>query len=130
MGSTMAWWIAALDERIKVCIDICCLTDFQSLIGTNGLDLHGIYYYIPNLLKHFTTAQINALIAPRAHLSLAGNFDPLTPTAGLDKIDRELKQVYAAYNASVQWKLNRYDTSHQETAEMRREIVQWLKRYL
>jgi acetyl esterase/lipase len=26
MGSTMAWWLAALDERVKVTVDICCLT--------------------------------------------------------------------------------------------------------
>src|SRR5437763_16439953 len=31
--------------------------------------------------------QINALIAPRPHLSLAGNYDKLTPPAGLDRID-------------------------------------------
>jgi len=47
MGSTMAWWVAALDERVKVCIDLCCLTDFQALIETRGLDGHGIYYYVP-----------------------------------------------------------------------------------
>ena len=49
----------------------------------------------PDLIKHFTTAQINALIAPRAHLGLAGLRDKLTPVEGLDVIDRELKQVYA-----------------------------------
>ena len=130
MGSTMSWWIAALDTRIKVCIDICCLTDFQSLIDTNGLDLHGIYYYVPNLLKHFTTVQINALIAPRAHLSLAGMLDPLTPVDGLDKIDAELKKVYTAEDASSQWKLFRSNAAHIETAEMRLEIIQWLKNYL
>ncbi|MCS7070974.1 MAG: hypothetical protein NZM00_05675, partial [Anaerolinea sp.] len=26
MGSTMAWWLAALDTRIRVCVDLCCLT--------------------------------------------------------------------------------------------------------
>ena len=94
MGSTMAWWLAALDERIKVCVDICCLTDFEELIKMRGLDGHGIYYYVPNLLKHFSTSDINALIAPRAHLGLAGNYDLLTPPAGLDKIDAALKQIY------------------------------------
>jgi dienelactone hydrolase len=130
MGSTMAWWIAALDERIKVCVDICCLTDFQDLIDTNGLDLHGVYYYIPNLLKHFTTAQINALIAPRAHLSLAGNYDPLTPSAGLDRIDKELKRVYGEYNAQDAWKLIRYDVGHVETASMRRDVLNFLGKWL
>ena len=95
MGSTMAWWVAALDERVRVCVDLCCLTDFEALIETRGLDGHGIYYYVPGLLKQFTTAQINALIAPRAHLSLAGNHDRLTPPAGLDRIDAELRRVYA-----------------------------------
>ena len=52
MGSTMAWYAAALDSRIKVCIDICCLTDFDSLIKHNRLDCHGIYYYVPKLLKY------------------------------------------------------------------------------
>ena len=71
MGSTMAWWTAALDVRVKVCIDLCCLTDFHSLVD-RGLDHHGVYYFVPSLLKHFTTGQINALIAPRPHLGLAG----------------------------------------------------------
>ena len=130
MGSTMAWWVAALDERVKSCVDICCLTDFQALLDTNHLKGHGIYYYVPSLLKHFTTAQINALIAPRAHLSLAGDLDPLTPPAGLDRIDRELRQVYADAGRPDNWKLLRYDVGHQETPEMRREIVAFLKRTL
>jgi acetyl esterase/lipase len=130
MGSTMAWWLAALDERIKVTVDICCLTDFDTLVAKQGLSLHGVYYYVPRLLKHFTTAQINALIAPRAHLALAGLQDKLTPVEGLDIIDRELQQVYAATGHAERWKLLRYDVAHQETAEGRQESVAFLKRFL
>ena len=126
MGSTMAWWVAALEERVKVCVDICCLTDFDALIETDHLSGHGIYYYVPSLLKHFTTAQINALIAPRAHLSLAGDRDPLTPPAGLERIDRELKEVYARLGHAGNWRLLRYEVGHEETAEMRGEIVGFL----
>lgn len=28
MGSTMAWWVATLDTRIRASVDPCCLTDF------------------------------------------------------------------------------------------------------
>ena len=38
MGSTMAWWLAALDERVKVTVDICCLTDFDTLLAKKGLE--------------------------------------------------------------------------------------------
>jgi len=130
MGSTMAWWTAALDERIKVCIDICCLTDFDALIESRGVDLHGIFYYVPRLLKHFSTAQINALIAPRPHLGLAGIYDRSTPPAGLDRIDQELRKVYASMDALERWKLLRYPVGHLETADMRREIVAFLQRWL
>ena len=125
MGSSTAQWLGALDPRIKVVVDICCLTDWHTLVEVNGLQGHGIYYYVPDLLNHFTTAQMNALIAPRAHLSLAGNQDPLTPVEGLEKIDRELKEVYASSGRPENWKLLRYEGGHLETPLMREEIRKW-----
>lgn len=130
MGSTMAWWTAALDIRVKVCVDLCCLTDFQALIESRGLDGHGIYYYVPGLLKYFTTAQINALIAPRPHLSLAGNYDDLTPPAGLDRIDAELRKIYESANARDAWQMNRYEIGHFETAQMRSEVMSFFQKWL
>jgi hypothetical protein len=130
MGSTMAWWTAALDERVKVTVDICCLTEFEDLVAMRGLDGHGIYYYVPDLLNHFTCAEINALIAPRAHLGLAGNADRLTPPAGLDKIDAHLRAVYSAAGAPDAWRLSRYECGHVETAAMRAEILEFLDSWL
>lgn len=130
MGSTMAWWLAALDGRIKVTIDLCCLTDFQSLIASRGLDGHGIYYFVPGLLKEFSSADINALIAPRPHLSLAGIHDPLTPPAGLDAIDQVLTQVYAEAGAPDAWKLIRFPSGHFETAAMREAATSFLVRWI
>ena len=130
MGSTMAWWAAALDPRLKLCVDICCLTDYQALIETNNLQGHGVYYFVPGLLKHFTTAQINALIAPRPHLATAGNRDALTPAVGLDRIDRELRSVYQRLGQPDNWKLLRYDVAHAEPPEMRRDILAFLRERL
>src|SRR4030095_14448813 len=130
MGSTMSWWLAALDERIKVCVDLCCLTDFQSLIEEKGLNLHGIYYYVPDLLNHFTTSQINGLISPRPHFGLAGNLDPLTPQKGLEKIDNDLKEIYKKDGASDAWQLRIYNVGHIETAEMRQDIMAFFKKWL
>jgi hypothetical protein len=85
---------------------------------------------VPGLLKRFTTAQINALIAPRPHLGLAGDFDRLTPPAGLDRIDEALTAAYAEAGAPDAWQLKRYQTGHFETAEMRAEILAFLRRWL
>lgn len=130
MGSTMSWWVSALDTRVCACVDICCLTDFESLIETGRLNGHGIYYFVPGLLEHFDTASINALIAPRAHLSLAGRYDPLTPLKGLLKIDGVLKKVYADLNASDRWQLKMYPVGHRLTSHMVYETIKFLKKFL
>ena len=130
MGSSAAQWAGALEPRLKVVIDICCLTDWHTLVDVGGLKGHGIYYYVPDLLNHFTTSQMNALIAPRAHLALAGNLDALTPVAGLDKIDQELQKSYTSAGHPEHWKLLRYDSAHLETPAMREEIRKWFVTYL
>ena len=130
MGSTMAWWLAALDSRIAACVDICCLTEFDAITRAGNLDYHGVYYFVPGLRRHFTTGAINSLIAPRPHLSLAGNLDELTPSDGLDQLDGELRAAYAAAGAPDAWRLFRQDVGHTETPEMRREILVFLERHL
>lgn len=130
MGSTKAWWTSALDTRIKVCVDICCMTEFQSLIDTRGIDGHGVYYYVPKLLKYFTTSQINSLICPRPHLSLNGIYDRLTPGKGLDIINEELKKLYKEDDSEGCFTLKKYPVAHFETSEMRSDVIEFLNKWL
>lgn len=130
MGSTKAWWLAALDPRVRLCIDVCCLTDFDELIRTNALREHGIYYYVPSLLKHFQTAQINELIVPRPHLSVNGRKDSLTPPAGVERVREHLLPLYRKYGSEEACRIELFDCEHVETPEMRRLILEWLDRYL
>ena len=130
MGATKAWWLAALDPRVKVCMDVCCLTDYEELIRTHGLEQHGIYYYVPSLLKEFQTADINELIVPRAHLSLNGRQDPLTPPAGVDKIRDHLLPLYREYGNQADCRIELFNCAHVELPEMRKLILEWMDRYL
>jgi dienelactone hydrolase len=126
MGSTMALWSAALDTRIAACIDLCCAAEYDALLASGGFDLHGDYFFVPGLLKHFTLAEIAALIAPRPHLSLAGRDDPLTPSAGLASLDHTLRAVYTALGAGAAWQQVIEDGGHAETPAMRRLVLRWL----
>ena len=128
MGATKAWWLAALDPRVKVCMDVCCLTDYDELIKTHGLKEHGIYYYVPSLLKHFQTADINELMVPRAHLSVNGRKDPLTPPAGVEKIRDRLIPLYRNYGKESDCRIELFDCAHVELPEMRKEILEWMDR--
>ena len=130
MGSTKAWWLAALEPRVRVCLDVCCLTDYEELIKANGLHGHGIYYYVPSLLKHFQTAEINELIVPRAHLSVNGRLDKLTPPAGVEKIRDSLMPLYRKYGKEADCRIELYECAHVELPEMRKVILEWMDRYL
>lgn len=130
MGSSMAQWVAALDERIRACVDICCLTNFDELAAERRFDEHGIYYYIPGLRRKFTTSQLNALIAPRAHLSIVGRFDPLTPPRGVDRDEREIRDAYEELGAAENWVLARYPVGHVETEEMRADALRFFEKHL
>jgi hypothetical protein len=130
MGSTKAWWLAALDPRVKLCMDVCCLTDFDELIKAQGLQGHGIYYYVPSLLKHFQTAEINELIVPRPHLSVNGRRDDLTPAAGVEKVRDYLLPLYGRYGKEADCHVELFDCEHVELPEMRALILQWMDRYL
>src|SRR5699024_7073804 len=99
-------------------------------LAQGGIERHGIYYYVPRLLQQFTTAGINALIAPRPHLSLAGSYDPLTPVEGLARVDAALKRVYAEADAPDAWRLRTYPVGHYETAAMRQEVLAFLRNWL
>lgn len=127
MGSTRAWWLAALDPRVKLCIDLCCLTDFEELIKIRNLKGHGIYYYVPKLLKHFQTAQINELIIPRKHLSLNGRLDALTPPKGVEKIRDHLMPLYREHGQEKDCRIELFDCGHEETPAMRALVHEWLQ---
>ncbi len=130
MGSTKAWWLAALDPRIALCIDLCCLTDYEELIKIHNLRGHGIYYYVPRLLKHFQAHEINELIVPRPHLSLNGRKDLLTPPAGVERIRDHLLPLYAKHGRKEDCRIELFDCGHEETPDMRKLVLEWFDRYL
>lgn len=130
MGSTKAWWLAALDPRVKLCLDVCCLTEFEELIQINNLKGHGIYYYVPSLLKHFSSAQINELIVPRPRLSVNGRQDLLTPPEGVEKVRDYLLPLYRKHGREADCRIELFDCAHVELPEMRKLNLEWMDKYL
>lgn len=130
MGATKAWWLSALDTRITTCLDLCCMTDYDELIKVNNLKGHGIYYYVPSLLKYFNTSTINELIVPRPHVSLNGRFDDLTPPKGVEKVRDYLLPLYEKQGLREDCRIELFDCPHEELPEMREIILGWLDKYL
>jgi len=131
MGSTRAWWLAAVDDRLATAVGIACLTRYQNLIRHGGLNQHGIYYFTNGLLQHFDSEGVLALIAPRPFLALTGDLDAGSPADGVRDLEREVGKVYTAVGASDRFRSVLYpEVGHTVTAEMRRELLAWFARWL
>jgi len=131
MGSTRTWWLAALDERVKVSVCVACLTRYQDLIHEGLLSAHGIYYYVPNMLRHFDTEAVVALIAPRPLLTLTGDQDSGSPVEGVRTISATCEALYRLHGAPEQFRGIVYPgVGHEWTEGMWSETLAWLERWL
>ncbi|MDO7905537.1 dienelactone hydrolase family protein [Paenibacillus sp. JX-17] len=130
MGGLMAWWLAALDERIKVTVDLCGQVDAHTLLQKRGLDHHGFYSYVPGLLKFFTTLDIQKRIVPRPRMSLNGTQDRLCPPEGIQLLDEGLSRAYAEAGVKDHWHAVSGGGGHMETAEMRKRWKVFLAKHL
>jgi dienelactone hydrolase len=99
MGSTRSWWLAALDDRVAVTVAVACLTRYQDLVRARALHRHGIYYYLPGILRHLDTEAVVSLIAPRPFLAMTGANDGGSPAAGVRAIGRVCAPLWALYGA-------------------------------
>lgn len=130
MGGMTAWWLAAIDERIKVSVDIGGQVDLETLIDERLLDKHNFYYYVPSLLKYFTTAEIQTLIAPRKRLSLVGRYDMNCPPHGVKKLEKHLNDVYQQAGFSNNFRQVITTGGHMETTQMRFEWKKFITDHL
>ena len=131
MGSTRTWWVLALDDRPKVGVGVCCLTRYQDLILAGELRQHGIYYFVPGLLRHFDIETVVALAAPRPLLFLLGELDAGSPASGIRTIESQVRPVYDLYGASDHLQSVLYpETGHTYTPEMWERMLAWLRRHL
>ena len=131
MGGTLAWWMAAIDPRIRAAVSLCCLADMECLIANDAHDGHGQYMTVPGLLAHAATGQVAGLAAPRPQLHCVGLADWSTPEPCFDAARRDLEAAYDAGGApgAVEFHVEP-ETGHAETPAMRARVLDFLDRRL
>ena len=77
LGSTLTYWLASLDTRLKAIAHLCCYADYATLVELGAHDNHGVYLLVPGLLNHTSTGEMAGMVAPRAQLICLGEDDEL-----------------------------------------------------
>ncbi len=129
MGSTHAWWLAALDERVKAAVALCSFADLACLTETPAHDGHGIYMTVPGLLNAYSTGRIAGLAAPRALMIGVGLHDWSTPEPCFNKACAELASAYAETPDALHFHIEP-DIGHVETPAMRKASLDFLEAQL
>lgn len=131
MGGTGSWWLAAVDDRVAAVVGVAGFTRYEQLIAHNKPRLHGVYYYVPGILKHFDTEAIYSLVAPRPMLMLSGDQDGGLPIDGIEILERKVGQMYRLHNQPEAFHSIIYkNTGHEYLPEMREKMIGWFEQHL
>ncbi|HOJ62023.1 MAG TPA: alpha/beta hydrolase family protein [bacterium] len=132
MGSTRTWWLAALDDRIKAAVCVSCLTRYQNLILHGLNNRHGIYYYVPGILRDGIDMEIVVgMIAPRPLLTMTGDQDEGSPVDGVLIINNFVQELYKMHGRPGDFKgVVIPGLAHRYTPEMWSETLTWFEKYL
>lgn len=126
MGATRSWWLMALDDRPRAGVAVACLTRYQDLVASNGLRHHGIYYFVPGLLRHFDTEAVVACAAPRALLCMNGDRDAGSPVSGIREVERRAAPAWAVTGRPDGFRSEVFEgVGHAYTPEMWRRMQEW-----
>ena len=131
MGATRSWWLMALDDRLRTGVPMACMTRYQNLIAHEALSAHGIYYFVPGMLRHFDSEAVVACAAPRPMLFMTGDQDYGSPVAGVRAIGDAVKPVYRLYGREEDFQNILYPgIGHACTPVMWKNLQAWMDRHL
>ena len=77
VGGYRSFLLAALDERIRVAVDVGWMTSFASQIKQHAIRTIGLSFHVIGLYRYLDLPDLAALIAPRAALVINGSQDRL-----------------------------------------------------
>jgi dienelactone hydrolase len=128
-GGAYSWWIAALDERIKVAVPVAGITDLQNHVVDNCVEGHCDCMYFVNTYR-WDYPLVAALVAPRPLLFSNTDNDGIFPLDGVYRTYQKARRVYALYGRQSDIALHITAGPHKDTQELRIHAFRWFNHYL
>ena len=130
VGGYRSFLLAALDQRIRVAVDVGWMTAFGPAIRRHVVNTVGLTFHIPGLYRYLDFPDLAALVAPRALLVINGSRDALFPPEGVERAFRKIEACFRKASAPDRQRCRMYDAPHQFNIEMQAEAWEWLAAHL
>lgn len=128
-GGAYSWYIAALDDRIKVAAPIAGITDLQNHIVDGCVEGHCDCMFMVNTYR-WDYSQVAALIAPRPLLIGNSDKDKIFPLDGVLRVHAKVKRIYELNHASDKLGLLITEGPHKDTQDLQVPVFRWFNRFL
>ncbi|MBD3273808.1 MAG: hypothetical protein GF372_00770 [Candidatus Marinimicrobia bacterium] len=127
-GGVYTWYLSALDDRISVAAPTSSLADSREDV------LHKMYTQcdctkFPNLYQ-WDLFTVGTLVAPRPLLISHSDHGQVHAIDGVRRLYREIKNVYALFDAEENIQLEVTPGLHEDTPQLRKISFEWMNRWL
>ncbi len=128
-GGAYSWWIAALDERIKVAVPVAGITTLKNHVVDGCIAGHCDCMFQVNTYG-WDYATVAALIAPRPLLIANTDKDGIFPLDGVVQVHSQVRKIYDLYGKPTHLGLNITEGPHKDTQELQVHEFVWFNRFL
>ena len=128
-GGAYSWWIAAIDERIKVAVPVAGITDLENHVVDGCVEGHCDCMFTVNTYR-WDYPLVAALVAPRPLMIGNSDNDGIFPRDGVERTMEKVKKIYRLYGAADKLTLNLTVGPHSDTPELQKPAMAWLEKYL
>lgn len=128
-GGAYSWWIAAIDDRIKVAVPVAGITDLQNHVVDGCVEGHCDCMFFNNTYR-WDYPMVAALVAPRPLLISNSDKDTIFPLDGVIRVHEKARKIYKLYGAEKNLGLHITEGPHKDTQELQVHAFTWFDRFL
>ena len=126
-GGAYSWWIAALDERIKVAVPTAGITTLKNHILDGAIEGHCDCMYLVNT-ERWDFDRVAALIAPRPLLIANADKDTIYPLDGVLEIYSRTRALYRTLGQEKNIGLHIVEGPHEDMQTLNVGAFEWMNR--
>ncbi|HEY3900902.1 MAG TPA: alpha/beta hydrolase family protein [Chthoniobacter sp.] len=128
-GGAYSWWIAALDERIKVAVPTAGITTLKNHILDGCIEGHCDCMFMVNT-ERWNFDRVAALVAPRPLLIANSDKDPIFPLDGVVEIYNRTRALYRKLGHEENIGIHIAEGPHMDTQQLNFGAFNWINRFL
>jgi dienelactone hydrolase len=128
-GGAYSWWIAALDERVKVAVPTAGITTLRNHVLDGAIEGHCDCMFMVNT-ERWDFDRVAELVAPRPLLIANTDSDSIFPLDGVVEIFNRTRALYRTLGVEDHIGLHIAEGPHKDTQPLNTGAFNWLNRWL